>query len=49
MLVFGEWSLPDDDFNRLQQKGVAVKLSLMRAIQCPGKTRQRWLRLCLAS
>lgn len=26
MLVFGERSLPDDDFNRLQQNGVAVKI-----------------------
>ena len=26
MLVFGELSLPDDDFNRLQQKGVALKI-----------------------
>lgn len=25
-LVFGEWSLPDEDFNRLQQKGVAIKI-----------------------
>lgn len=49
MLVFGERSLPDDDFNRLQQNGVAVKIIPDAGHSMSGKTRQRWLRLCLAS